>query len=110
AQKAFSVEMINSKASNLSPTAFIKGMDARQFFQLLDWEQFSEIIQNPTGEIQYISIDNLKMLSIYVQPIAHKEDIYYALIIKKVLHNNSPFSLVSFQDVTTGLLNLRALN
>ncbi|MEL3960354.1 EAL domain-containing protein [Lysinibacillus endophyticus] len=110
AQKAFSVEMINSKASNLSPTAFIKGMDARQFFQLLDWEQFSEIIQNPTGEIQYISIDNLKMLSIYVQPIAHKEDIYYALIIKKVLHNNSPFSLVSFQDVTTGLLNRRALN
>ncbi|MFP3499909.1 hypothetical protein SB759_37455, partial [Pseudomonas sp. SIMBA_059] len=67
--------MINSKASILSPTVFIKGMDARKFFQWLNWERFSEIIQNPTEGIQDISIDNeLKKLSIYVQPIVHKKD------------------------------------
>ncbi|TSI04191.1 bifunctional diguanylate cyclase/phosphodiesterase [Lysinibacillus sp. BW-2-10] len=110
-RQAYSVEMINSKASILSPVTFSRGMDAKQFFQGLHWDQLVNIIQNSNGELNYISVDeDKKRLSFYVQPVSSKEDVYFILIIKQVLQDNTPFSLLTFQDENTGLLNRRALN
>lgn len=106
----FSVEMINPKASILSPNAFIKGMDAKQFFQWMNWNQILEVIHGPNDKNQYIIIENeKKKLSVYILPIKTEDSLYFSIVIKGLSENHSS-QYFSFQDELTGLLNRRALN
>ncbi|WP_404427631.1 bifunctional diguanylate cyclase/phosphodiesterase [Ureibacillus chungkukjangi] len=107
----FTVEMINSNASILSPVPFLKGMDASAFFQWLNWPNLVEMLQNPKEEVEFISLENhSKQVSIYIQPIVKNNEKYYALILKKVNEDKDSYSLYTFQNENTGLLNKRALN
>lgn len=108
--KTYTVELVNSKAAILSPIPFTKGMDAEKFLQCMNWTKILEIIQEEQQDIQYITIDELKSFSIFVEGISSNEEIYYAIIIKYIEHDNNPFSPYTFQEENTGLLNRRALN
>lgn len=108
--REFTVEMINSNASVLSPVPYVKGMDASAFFQWVDWENLVQMLHNPKEEIESISINRNKQLSLYIQPIAVFTEQYIALIMKEINAESTPTSLVTFQNENTGLLNKRALN
>ncbi|MDN4492337.1 putative bifunctional diguanylate cyclase/phosphodiesterase [Ureibacillus aquaedulcis] len=108
--REFTVEMINSNASILSPIPYVKGMDARAFFQWMNWDDLKELLHNPKEEIDFISIDHKKQLSIYIQPIATFTEQYFAIIMKEVNEEKTTYSLFTFQNENTGLLNKRALN
>ena len=107
----FTIEMINSNASILSPVPYIKGMDASVFFQWLNWVDLVEKLKNPKEEIEFVSIqDHSKQVSIYIQPIVKNTETYFALIMKPVNEDKDSYSLYTFQNENTGLLNKRALN
>lgn len=107
----YSVELINSKASLLSPIPFMKGMDASLFFQWIDWEQFLIKLQNPKEEVEYISIKNKEeQLSVYIQSISAHNENYLAIIMNELFQEKDTLSLFTFKDENTGLLNRRALN
>ncbi|MFC7685595.1 putative bifunctional diguanylate cyclase/phosphodiesterase [Ureibacillus sp. GCM10028918] len=108
--REFTVEMINSNASIISPVPYMKGMDASVFFQWLDWGELLEVLQSPKEEVEFISINHNKQLFLYIQPIAKNTEQYYALIMKEVNEEKNPHSLYTFQNENTGLLNKRALN
>lgn len=108
--KTYSVEFINSKASILSPIPFRKGIDAEKFLQYMNWTKILEIIQDQQQDIQYITINEKKRFSIFIEGISSNEEVYYVMIIKQLEQDNNPFSLFTFQDENTGLLNRRALN
>ena len=107
----FTVEMINSNASILSPVPYMKGMDASGFFHWLKWGDLVEMLHNPKEEVEFIFIQNhSKQLSIYIQPIANNTEKYFALIMKRVNEEINPYSLTILQNENTGLLNKKALN
>ncbi|MEK4253233.1 putative bifunctional diguanylate cyclase/phosphodiesterase [Ureibacillus sp. FSL K6-2830] len=102
----FSVEMINSSAYKLTPNTFEKGMDAEQFFELLNWNEIKKVILEKQEKIQYITMNMDEELQIYVEPIKFHDELYYAVIMSQ----GKEFSYISFIDENTGLLNRRALN
>ncbi|QCR31629.1 bifunctional diguanylate cyclase/phosphodiesterase [Lysinibacillus sp. SGAir0095] len=108
----YTVEMINSNASILSPVPYMKGMDANGFFQWLDWEKVEEMLRNPKEEVEFLTIQNYsKQVSVYIQTIMKNTEEYFALIMKQVNDDEkNSYSLYTFQNENTGLLNKRALN
>jgi len=107
----FTVEMINSNASILSPVSYMKGMDASVFFQWVNWQVLAEMLRSPKEEVEFISIQNHdKQLSLFIQPIAYNSEKYFALIMKRVNEEKHPYSLSAHKNEITGLLNKRALN
>ncbi|RHW39817.1 bifunctional diguanylate cyclase/phosphodiesterase [Lysinibacillus yapensis] len=107
----YSVEMINSYASVLSPKPFIKGMDAKTFFEWIDWDQLEKMLLHPKEEVEYLSIKgHSKKFLLFIEPIQTKEDKYFAVIIKHLMEESGSLSLYSFKNENTGLLNKKALN
>ena len=109
-EETYSVELINAKASILSPVPFTKGMDAETFLQCMNWTKILEIIQQQQQDIQYITTNELRRFSIFIEGITSKEEVYYVIIMKQIEVENNSFSLFTLQDENTGLLNRRALN
>lgn len=101
----FCVEMINSSAYKLSPYPFEKGMEADQFFELLNWKKIKKVITENPNEIQYISMNTNEKLQIYVNPFMVDQENFYAVIFSQ----GNEFSYISFVNENTGLLNRRAL-
>jgi len=107
----FTVEMINTNASIFSPVPFSDGMDARVFFQWMDWEDLLKMIQRPTEEVRTLSLKNdFDELSILIQPITTNLENYFVVIMKQVIKEKSMNDFSRLQNENTGLADKRALN
>lgn len=106
-----SVEIVNQKASTLSPNMFERGMDAQKYFEWINWQQLLQSVQNLNEEFEYINLENnLQKILLYIQPIQFYEEFYYCMIIRPNEENENSYACISFKDENSGLLNRKALN